>query len=36
MSNDEIIQFFANKIKYIMQLELKDNNVIDGWKRDNI
>lgn len=35
MTDEEVLQFFANKVKYIMQLELKDDNITDGWKRDN-
>jgi hypothetical protein len=34
MSNEEILQFFAAKIKYIMCEELKDANVANGWRRN--
>jgi len=35
MSDTEIIKWFAAKVKHIMQTELKDEKVFDGWKRDN-
>ena len=35
MTDEEVLQFFATKIKYIMQLDLRDANVSDGWKRNN-
>ena len=35
MTDDEVIKFFADKIKYIMKLDLKDAGINDGWKRNN-
>lgn len=35
MSDDQIREFFAKKIKQIAKIELKDNDKTSGWKRNN-
>lgn len=35
MSDDEIIKWFAKKIKHIAVTEMKDDGEKSGWKRDN-
>ena len=35
MSDDQIREFFAKKIKQIAKIELKDNDKTTEWKRDN-
>lgn len=35
MSDDQIREFFAKKIKQIAKIELKDNNKTNEWKRNN-
>jgi len=35
MSDAEVIKWFAAKVKHIMQTELKDEDIKNGWKRDN-
>lgn len=35
MSDDQIREFFAKKIKQIAKIELKDNDKTTGWKRNN-
>jgi hypothetical protein len=34
MSDEDILQFFAAKIKHIMLEDLKDANITNGWRRD--
>lgn len=34
MNDEAILQFFAAKIKHIMQEDLKDANITNGWRRD--
>ena len=35
MSDDQVREFFAKKIKQIAKIELKDNDKTSGWKRNN-
>lgn len=35
MSDKQVLEFFAGYVKRIMQLELRDEKVQHGWKRDN-
>lgn len=35
MSDNEILKFFANKMKTIAKVEMKDNDVGNQWQRDN-
>lgn len=35
MSDDQVKAWFAKMIKKTMQMELKDNEIQNGWKRDN-
>ena len=36
MSDIEVIQFFARMVKKIAKIELKDENIINGWRRNNV
>ena len=36
MSDQDVLEFFARMVKKTAKMELKDQNIANGWKRDNI